>query len=545
MKLNTFLLFFLCICLFAGCSDEETTPSLTIESEKEITLAFEKNSEATIRFTSTQQWQAATTSEWLDVSPTSGKAGTHTLTIKATSNNNSGAARQATITLTSKNLTKELTIEQEIGDYVNTEQDIYQVSPKGGPLEIGFTTNVDDNELVVKGSEANWLTQPKTRAENSYVVKLIASPNPDKQGRTATINFYKTENQELALLKKVTIVQDGTESGTSIDYSADKRVHILQKATAGKGIPIVIMGDGFIDTEIADGTYDKVMEKAMENLFTEEPLTSLRHYFNVYSVTAVSKNNLFAKGYETVFSCELEGEGSTGISGNDEKIMEYVQSVDGIDWMGALTVVILNSPAYAGTTYFGYGYQSKMVEFAIAYCPVINDLESESFRQVLVHEAAGHGFVKLEDEYSYDGNGEMPSSEIKKVQQLQAFGWALNVDFTKDRNNVLWTNFLNDSRYDSEGLGIYEGACTYMTNVYRPSRESMMNNNIMGFNAPSRKAIYDMVMKRGTGKTPDYEDFVAFDQQVPPRLRSVSPTSPSAGKAFARPRFMNKTLTGK
>lgn len=46
-----------------------------------------------------------------------------------------------------------------------------------------------------------------------------------------------------------------------------------------------------------------------------------------------------------------------------------------------------------------------MVEFAIAYCPVIYDLQSESFRQVLVHEAVGHGFAKLEDEYAYQEMG--------------------------------------------------------------------------------------------------------------------------------------------
>ena len=49
------------------------------------------------------------------------------------------------------------------------------------------------------------------------------------------------------------------------------------------------------------------------------------------------------------------------------------------------------------------GYQvgnGKFIEFSIAYCPVIESLESEYFRQVLVHEAIGHGFGKLEDEYA-------------------------------------------------------------------------------------------------------------------------------------------------
>lgn len=44
---------------------------------------------------------------------------------------------------------------------------------------------------------------------------------------------------------------------------------------------------------------------------------------------------------------------------------------------------------------------------------MIYDLQSESFRQVLVHEAVGHGFAKLEDEYAYQENVIISSKEIK------------------------------------------------------------------------------------------------------------------------------------
>ena len=54
------------------------------------------------------------------------------------------------------------------------------------------------------------------------------------------------------------------------------------------GINIVLMGDGYTDRLIADGTYDNTMNTAMEKLFTEEPYKSFRNYFNVYSVSVVS-----------------------------------------------------------------------------------------------------------------------------------------------------------------------------------------------------------------------------------------------------------------
>lgn len=90
-------------------------------------------------------------------------------------------------------------------------------------------------------------------------------------------------------------------------------------------------------------------------------------------------------------------------TGNDENVIDYIQCIENIDLYETLAVVVLNSPSYAGTTYFGYYNENNQVtELATAYCPIIYDLENESFRQVLVHEAVGHGFAKLEDEYSYE-----------------------------------------------------------------------------------------------------------------------------------------------
>jgi len=118
----------------------------------------------------------------------------------------------------------------------------------------------------------------------------------------------------------------------------------------------------------------------------------------------------------------------------------------------------------------------------------------------------------------------------------------LNVDFTTDENEVLWSDFLKDSRYSSEGIGIYEGACTYISGAYRPTYESMMNSNINGFNAPSRKAMYDMVMKRATEQEPTYEDFVTFDLPIQAQNRYTTRTASAITKPLPRPRFVNKEL---
>lgn len=536
------VLCFLLIIFTFGCQ-KEINPDISFLSDNaDITLDAYANSKAIFSFSSTQSWQASTESDWLNISPASGDAGIQNMTITAISGNNSDTIRTATITLSSFSLTYELKINQLSDDYIVLEQDSFFISSEGEKLQIHFSTNIDSDELKIYSS-ANWLVQDNelTRSSDSYVINLTVLPNTEEDSRMTCIYFYKNTYRENVLLNSLTIIQDGAFTVISTDYSSDKNVRKLKSSSLGCGIPIVIMGDGFTDTEVASGNYDKVMEKAMENIFSEEPLKSLYDYFDVYSVTAISRKKNF-NGYDTVFECFFEGGTSTGIYGNDEKVMEYVQCVDDIELEEALAVVIINSSTYAGTTYFGYGNETDLYEFAIAYCPIIYDLDNESFRQVLVHEAVGHGFAKLEDEYSYQENGSMPNNEIDIVKYLQTFDWAQNVDFTDNEDDVLWADFLKDERYKSENIGVYEGACTYMTGVYRSTEESMMNSNTTGFNAPSRRAIYNMVMKRGKSIEPTYEDFVAFD--IPNQVQSmnISRVSGSDMIPFARPRFVNKYI---
>ena len=533
------------LCLLASCAEDSVEPGFTVTTGEMIRLSGEAGAQDTIRFTSTREWEASAGSDWVTLSPTSGEAGTCEVILTAGANE-SDSTRTTTVVLTSASLAKAFIVEQLAGDYLQLESDTFRVTAEGGNLLIRFTTNVDDSALKIYGSGSDWLTQQMTKASSSYVVALTVLPNMTGRSRTAEILFYKESVGERLLLAQASIIQASQEIAVSTDFSADKQVRQLHQATIGEGLPIVIMGDGFLDTAIADGTYDQVMDKAMENLFSEEPLNSLRDYFDVYAVTAVSLNEEFGNGYETALGCALEGGSSTGISGDEEAVFSYVKCVEGVDEEDVLAVVILNTPTYAGTTYYGYySSSSGMAECAIAYCPVVGGLDNELFRQVLVHEAVGHGFGKLMDEYSYESNGTIPDSEKAQIQYLQTLSWARNVDFTPKETDVLWASFLTDERYASQGLGVFEGACTYVSGAYRPSEESMMNSNILGFNAPSRQAIYDMVMRRALGKEPTYEEFVEFDQRtfsstVQGQVRSSSAVS-SVGR-LASPRFVGRPL---
>ena len=63
----------------------------------------------------------------------------------------------------------------------------------------------------------------------------------------------------------------GNSSYQSTDFSMDKQFETLQRATKGKGIDIVLIGEAFTDVDIATGYYKQVMEFAMESFFAIEP----------------------------------------------------------------------------------------------------------------------------------------------------------------------------------------------------------------------------------------------------------------------------------
>lgn len=313
-------------------------------------------------------------------------------------------------------------------------------------------------------------------------------------------------------LNTLTITEGWKKMYESTDFSYDGKVTVLQIAEQGEeqGIDVVIVGDGFSDRLITDGTYDRVMQKAYGDFFCIEPYLSYKEKFNVYQIYAVSKHDdMEYLNRETAFSCVF-GEG-THIEGDHLKIQNFVKEALNADddrMNSLLIVAMINSPRYAGTCYI---FGSKLNDFgdgiAIAYVPTgASDMER---RSILLHEC-GHGFAKLADEYGTSVDNVPLESYYLKLYR-DNFGWNKNVDVTNDPNEVCWKDFLNDNSYPE--ISIFEGAYGYAKNFYRPTENSIMRGNEGEFNAPSRRAIFYRINKL---LNPDFVDsfdaFVKWDE---------------------------------
>ena len=300
----------------------------------------------------------------------------------------------------------------------------------------------------------------------------------------------------------------------------------LQKATKGKkgGINIVLLGDGYDAKSIADGSYLKTMKQEMEYFFGLEPYTTYRDYFNVYTAFPLSTesgvgtvNTIRYNRFNTTFT------GGVELKADYDEIFAYAlnaPTVTKANLNQTLIIMVPNTTEYGGMT------QMWTSGAAIAFCPLsIYDYPFDS-RGVLQHEAGGHGFGKLGDEYIYF-NTFIPDLIAQGVIDAKSIGWYDNISITGKMHNVTWSHLIFDPRY-SDLVDIYEGGYMYSRGVFRSEQNSCMNNNIPYYSTISRESIVKRI-KRYAGETYSFEDFVKNDKREAGNVTRSTGMSGSVG----------------
>lgn len=333
--------------------------------------------------------------------------------------------------------------------------------------------------------------------------------------------------------------------GTGNTYYDDRSYTRLQQATEGKGINLVLMGDGFTRADLkAGGEYIQALKEAARYYFTIEPFRSFKNYFTIYLVVAQSDedgvSNASGIKVKNKFGSTF-GSGTT-ISCDLNLCQEYIRLIPALDEIEQLKdvacVLVLNSTKYAGTTSL---YSNG---FTVAMCPMSSDPSPDDFEGLIHHEACGHGFGLLNDEY-YESTPEIaiPESEMKTIKKWQQSGFYLNVDSTKNLAKVVWKEFTQGTFVPADKYGYvkaFEGGALYPKGVWRPEENSCMNRNIPYFNAPSRWAIVKRIMKLAGNDSYTFADFVRHDGETPPSnilppATSPAPTKGAGGYPTVRP----------
>lgn len=294
------------------------------------------------------------------------------------------------------------------------------------------------------------------------------------------------------------------------DYEyGDGDVLTLHEATKGSGVNLVFLADCYDAKDIADGSYLRDIQEAYGYYFDVEPYKTYKDYFNVYTVFGESDDS----GMGTVNTIRDAKFGSQysleGISPDFATCYEYAAKADP-DMIPGQTLIVMveNTTEYGGICYM-WGDGS-----AVACCPKSRDAYPYDFRGIVQHEAGGHGFGKLADEYIYH-NVFIQSCSCPCCDHLngllagKALGWYRNIEANGDVQEVGWSHLIFHPQY-SNVVDIYEGGYFHSRGVYRSEPTSCMNNNIPYFSAISRQAIVERIMDYA-GEEFSLEEFYAND----------------------------------
>jgi hypothetical protein len=304
------------------------------------------------------------------------------------------------------------------------------------------------------------------------------------------------------------------------DKAEDGKVTQLQKHTVGKGVPIIIMCDRFSDKDITNGNYREATTWAMEGLFSVHPMKSLRDYFDVYEVTAVCNPNQSTTTDEDSIII-------TPIAIDVWRYENIVMEIIGEERLEDVTTIVLSNKEFQSSSTLGFspdyyadiptGDATAYISFPFGEGPMKDYFDKFYVdyhrHHTLLHEAIGHCFAKLADEYAADYEWIDPDYEKEHLMECQKHCVFRNVSLDSDVTKTYWADFAADSRYDFEKLGCYEGGYYQKKGVYRPTENSIMRCTTNYFNVISRVMIYKRCMNIDFGDSWkfNYEDFVTFE----------------------------------
>ena len=341
------------------------------------------------------------------------------------------------------------------------------------------------------------------KTEVTLTIKGMAKNADSRDGKVV----FRLKNKDYT--HECSVTQYGYE------YGEDEWI-TLQKATKGNkgGINIVLLGDGFNAKDIASGKYLRDIKQEVEYFFGIEPYKTYRDYFNVYTAIPLSTesgvgtvNTIRYNRFNTTFT------GGVGLKADYDEIFSYAlgaPTVNKGNLNQTLIIIVPNSTDYGGIC------QMWEDGSAIAFCPKSTYGYPLDTRGVIQHEAGGHGFGKLGDEYIYhnafiDACDCSCCGHVLEFNGAKSLGWYDNLELTGKMHSVGWSHLIFDDRY-SDIVDIYEGGYMHNRGVFRSEPNSCMNNDIPYYSTISRESIVKRI-KAYAGEAYSFEDFVKNDKR--------------------------------
>lgn len=323
--------------------------------------------------------------------------------------------------------------------------------------------DLDDSHLAPKAFEC---------------VELLPMP---RDSVIVTVNLYNHRQQVTSTIEHKVNPTDITIVHKGEGNQVPKYVVLNEPKQKDKVINIAFVAEGYTQEQMNDYLAD--CKKGVEGLFGFEPYKHLRDRFHVIAVLTPSQDSgpsIPSEGvwHNTAMGSSFDTFGMARYL-TTLRIKQMHDAIAGTPYEHI--IVMVNTERYGG----GGIYNTLNLLMT----------KHKLFIEVLVHEF-GHSFAGLADEYAYEG--EEPNDFPLDVEP-----WSPNIT-TLVNFDSKWKDLMpggkiiikttDDKNYDTQTIGLYEGAGCVLKGVYRPTPNCMMKTlKIPTFCPVCSRSIEDII----------------------------------------------------
>jgi len=367
-------------------------------------------------------------------------------------------------------------------------------------ISVTFSESMDNTSVTTNTSNTSCSGSFQLSSDNFSSCILISSA-PSISNSNKTFSIDPSDNLSLLTTYRIRVTTGVMDSfgntmssvnSTETGFTADSSQNVtLQGRSDGKGVDLIVTGDGFKVDELDD--FRTAAQTYIDYMFAyDDNITNHKNGWNVHRLDAISDTDCIDYSTTDNVSCSTESAyGANYWCGGTERLLcinasTVISKVSAVYPQYDNVIILVNSTKYGGAGYTGNGLGTA-------------SLHSAS-NKVALHEM-GHSFAGLADEYDY-GSSSAPSSEPSSP----------NVTINNDNTTVKWKIWMDDhnavlcGQNSPSCIGLFEGGNYVETGVWRPVYNSIMRSSNEPFYAINLEAwtmaVYAALTTTYYSKTP-------------------------------------------
>jgi hypothetical protein len=396
-----------------------------------------------------------------------------------------------------------------------TEQGVrYTVTAENGITKKTYTAKAirtpysEYNILSFKVGEVEWSIRDSIISRDYGDAKPDISLTPDitlSPGATVTPAPSEAQNFYTAEGVRYTVTAENGSTKTYIakatgNYYVTGDIIKLYSHTVGKGVAVVILGDGFDQEDCRKGGVYEYNCWKLSNLFLSMPIIrDFPTYFDIYARVDVSRDRGARDCTQTFDNCPDNAYG-IGHGANYQEWNKMHENATLTAGTGDRSIIYMANGATGGFVYVNVAVYSA----------------NESNKPYwMMHEFAGHLVGGLPDLYDLGYRGDLDEEKKKSFDDNHSAGELLMLDWPTDPTQVYWKEFIGRPGYEMVGIypaRYYDPPLSFgQIQCCEETTTSVMGSRTAHYSVMERYQLWRKIHTRAGFTDISKETFIAYD----------------------------------